>query len=311
MELRDLRSFMAVAEELSFTRAALRLKIAQPPLSQRIQQFEREVGTPLFARTKRRVALTDAGRTLLPLARQILNASDAALHAVRMVGTGHGGKVTLGAFYSAIYTVLPEIIRPFAAEYPEVDIQIREMVVTQQLKALRDGSIDIGVVRLAHVPPDLKVLDLVEETLMVALHVDHPLAGKAAIPLRALVAEPLITLDPDVNSEFHLATRAAFDRHGLAPTIARQAIDMHLVLGLVSAGLGVALVPSSLAKITHKYIVFRRIKEPTAPMTIRLAWLSDAVAPLVPRFVDAARKTFYRDSKALARGSTLANSSRE
>jgi len=290
MEFRDLHSFIAVAEELSFTRAAHRLNLAQPPLSQRIKQFENELGTPLFARTKRRVTLTDAGRALLPLARQILNASDAAIHTTRMIGTGHGGRITFGAFYSAIYTVLPEIIRPFAHAYPAVDIQIREMVVTQQLKALRDGSIDVGFVRLAHVPAELATLDLLQETFMVALQTDHPLAKAKTVSLRQLADEPLITLDPEVNSEFHLATKAAFNACGLSPNISRQAIDMHLVLGLVSAGLGVALVPSSLAQIIHKYVVFRKLREPTEPMTLRLAWLADTETPLVLRLVEIAKQ---------------------
>jgi DNA-binding transcriptional LysR family regulator len=290
MELRDLRSFIAVAEELSFTRAAQRLRIAQPPLSQRIKQFEAELGAPLFARTKRRVSLTEAGRALLPLARQILAAADTAAQTVQMVGAGRSGTIVIGAFYSAIYTVLPEIIRPFATAYPSVDIQIREMIVTQQLKALREGLVDVGIVRLERVPSDLRTIDLLDEELVAALNVDHPLAAGKTVSLRKLAQDPLITLDPDFNNEFHMATKAAFAAHGLSPDIMKQAPDMHLVLGLVSAGLGVALVPSSLAQISQRYIAFRPIREKTQGMKVRLAWRADTLSPIVPHFVEMAKR---------------------
>ncbi|MGZ5866133.1 MAG: LysR substrate-binding domain-containing protein, partial [Xanthobacteraceae bacterium] len=256
MDLRDLQSFIAVAEELSFTRAALRLHIAQPPLSQRIKLLEQELGARLFNRTKRRVSLTDAGSALLPFASQILNTSNLAVETVQAIAAGRSGKIAIGAFYSAIYTVLPQIIRPFAASHPSVEIQIREMVVTQQIKALREGSIDLGIIR-GYPQPDIRTLDLIEECMIAAIHVDHPLASRKTVSLRALASEPIITLDPAYNSEFYAMTNAAFASHGIAANIARQAPDMHLVLGLVSAGLGVALVPSSLASIGQKYLAFR------------------------------------------------------
>src|SRR4051794_3285848 len=131
MEFRDLQSFVAVAEELSFTKAAQRLRVAQPALSLRIKQFEEALGAPLFTRTKRRVFLAAAGTELLPLARQILTSADLAIQTVRMVSTGQKGTLRIGAYYSGIYTVLPAIIRRFAREHPSVEFQISEMIVTE------------------------------------------------------------------------------------------------------------------------------------------------------------------------------------
>jgi DNA-binding transcriptional LysR family regulator len=290
MELRDLHCFLAVAEELSFTRAAQRLRIAQPALSLRIKQFEKELGASLFTRTKRRVALSDGGAAMLPRARQILSASEDAARAVRMVGEGSSGVLRIGAFYSAIYTVLPPIIRRFAIDYPNVEIQIREAIVTEQLKLLQQGEIDVGIVRLDRVDPDLETIPLRKERFVCALPTDHALAKRPAVALADLVREPVITLDPQYNADFYTATLAAFTGSDLSPRIINKASDMHLVLGLVSAGLGVALVPSSIAEIGHKHILFKRIRNKLPEMTIRLAWRTETVSRITPHFVRAARK---------------------
>lgn len=286
-----MQCFLAVAEELSFTRAAQRLRMAQPALSLRIKQFEQELGATLFARTKRKVALSEAGSVMQPRARQILAASDDAALAVRMVGDGRSGVLRIGAFYSAIYTVLPPIIRRFASSYPNVEIQIREAIVTEQLKLLRQGEIDVGVVRLDHIDSDLDTVPLRKERFVCALSVDHDLALRSAITLRDLVREPIITLDPQFNVDFYTATLAAFSSSDLAPRIINKAPDMHLVLGLVSAGLGVALVPSSIAEIGHKRIVFKRITNKLPEMTIRLAWTAQSKSPITPNFISAAKES--------------------
>jgi DNA-binding transcriptional LysR family regulator len=288
VELRDLQCFIAVAEELSFTRAALRLRVAQPALSLRIRQFEAELGAPLFERTKRKVSIADAGRALLPLARQIISSSDQAVQTVRMISSGHLGAIRIGAFYSAIYTVLPRIIGGFAEKYPSVEIQIKELIVTDQIKMLRRGEIDVGVVRLQRPDPDLQTIDLMKEKLVCAVNAQHPLARRASLSMRDLASDPVITLDPEFNAEFYAATLAAFSAHGLPPRIVKKAPDMHLVLGLVSAGLGVALVPSSLAQIGHKYIAFKPLRNKVPDMMLRLAWLAKDPPQLVVNFANVA-----------------------
>jgi len=210
MELRDLQCFLALAEELSFTRAARRLRVAQPALSLRIKQFEQELGAPLFNRTKRKVELSEAGVAMEPRARQILAASHDAAGAVRMIAAGQSGVLKIGAFYSAIYTVLPRII----------------------------------------------------------------------------------TLDPQFNMDFYTATLTAFTARGLSPRIVNKAPDMHLVLGLVSAGLGVSLVPSSIAEINHKYIVFKKLTDNLPEMTIQLAWLGQNGSPIVSHFAEKAGEIY-------------------
>ena len=294
MELRDLQWFVAIAEDLSFTKAALRIGMAQPALSLRLRQFEVALGAPLFARTKRKVSLTEAGIALLPLARQILGSADQAAQTVRMVSAGHSGVLRIGAFYSAIYTVLPPIIRHFAVQYPNVEIQIKELIVTQQVKMLRSGDIDIGVIRSEYALSGLHTLNLLKEDLYCVLHVDHPLAERKTISLRQLADESLITLDPEFNADFYSATVAAFAGQNLSPRIVKKAPDMHLVLGLVSAGLGFALVPSSLAQINHKFIVFKKLKESLPTMTLQLAWRAEVASPIIRHFVQAASEIFNK-----------------
>jgi DNA-binding transcriptional LysR family regulator len=289
MELRDLRCFLAVADELSFTKAAVRLGMAQPALSLRIKEFERELDAELFARTKRSVALSSAGTVLLPLARQILTSSEHATRTVRRIGLGQSGELRIGAFYSAIYTVLPQIIQRFASKYPDVEIQIKELIVTEQLRMLRSGAIDVGVVRLEQVDDDLRTIRLLREDYICALHIDHKLAKRARVSLRDLESETLITLDPQFNADFYATTYAAFANEGLSPRIINKAPDMHLVLGLVSAGLGVAIVPSSLAQINHKFIAFRPLANKLPKITMQLAWLAENASPIIPHFVKAAQ----------------------
>lgn len=292
MELRDLQCFLAVAEELSFTRAARRLHVAQPALSLRIKQFEQELGAALFNRTKRKVELSEAGLAMEPRARQILTGAHDAAGAVRMIAAGQSGVLKIGAFYSAIYTVLPQIIRRFALQYPGVEIQIRELIVTEQLKLMRQGQIDVGIVRLERADPDIRTLPLLDEDFVCALPVDHALAKRKKISLRDLVSEPIITLDPLFNTDFYTATLTAFTARGLSPRIINKAPDMHLVLGLVSAGLGVSLVPSSIAQINHKYIVFRKLTDKLRKMTIQLAWLSQNTSPIVSHFIEEAEEIY-------------------
>jgi DNA-binding transcriptional LysR family regulator len=305
MELRDLQCFLAVAEELSFTRAALRLRMAQPALSLRIKQFEQELGAALFNRTKRKVELSDAGAAMEPRARQILAASHDAAGAVRMIAAGQSGVLTIGAFYSAIYTVLPQIIRRFALEYPNVEIQIKELIVTEQLKLLRQGHIDVGIVRLDSPDPDIRTLPLLKEDFVCALPVDHVLAGRNKVLLRDLVSESIITLDPQFNADFYTATLTAFTARGLSPRIINKAPDMHLVLGLVSAGLGVSLVPSSIAQINHKYIVFKKLADKLPEMTIQLAWLAHNGSPIVSHFAEKAGEIHKIRLRSGAIGSAL------
>lgn len=304
MELKDLQCFVAIAEELSFTRAALRLRIAQPALSLRLRYFEEALGAQLFARTKRKVALTQAGAALLPLARQVLASADQAVQTVRLVSEGQSGVLRVGAFYSAIYTVLPRIIRQFSSRYPNVEIQIKQAIVSEQIRMLNAGAIDVGILRSERPLPELRAIDLLQEDFLCAMHVEHRLADRRRVSLHDLAEESLIALDPEFNAEFYAATYAAFAAEDLSPHVIKKAPDMHLVLGLVSAGLGVSLVPSSLAQIQHKYVQFRPLKETLPRMTMRLAWHPDTESAIVPRFVAEAMK-------AIAKGPAKSRSLRE
>ena len=211
-----------------------------------------------------------------------------------MVATGQSGILKIGAFYSAIYTVLPQIIRRFALQYPNVEIQIKELIVTDQLKLLRQGKIDVGIVRLERVESEICTLALLKEDFVCALPIDHPLAKRSKISLTDLVSESIITLDPQFNVDFYTATLTAFTARSLAPRIINKAPDMHLVLGLVSAGLGVSLVPSSIAQINHKYIAFKKLTDKLAEMTIQLAWLSQNSSPIVSHLVEKAGELYKR-----------------
>ncbi len=266
MELRHLRYFIAVAEELHFGRAAERLCIAQPPLSQQIQQLERELGFLLFHRTQRRVQLTEAGRMFLDEARQTLNNLEKAAQVGRQMARGEVGWLGVGFVGTATYDVLPAALSAFREQYPGVQLVLRELVSARQAQALREKRIHIGLARPALQEDDIGSEPLVREPLLAALPERHPLANAASLPLTALAPEPFVLFPRHPKPSYADFVISTCEQAGFRPGIAQEAAEMQTAISLVAAGLGVTLVPACVQRLRREGVVYRTLEAP-APMT--------------------------------------------
>ena len=274
MELRHLRYFVAVAEEGHVTRAAERLGIQQPPLSQQIQALERELETQLFRRKPRGVELTPAGMALLDEARAILARADEAVAAVKRTARGEAGRIGIGFTSSAsFHPFLPRAIRAFRETHPLVALALEESGTTELVDALRARSLDIAFVRSpVGESDDLFVRPLLEEAMVAALPSGHALSGgHDPLPLAALADETFILYRRPVGPGLHDAIIAACDRAGFSPTIGQEAPRMLSTLSLVAAGFGVSLVPASMARLEAEGVAYRQLDaaaQLTAPLNL-------------------------------------------
>ncbi len=259
MELRHLRYFVAVAESLSFTAAAERLGVSQPPLSQQIRDLEAELGTPLLWRTSRSVALTPAGTAFLARARGILGEVEEACAEARAVGAGRTGTLDIGLTGSILAGPLGRLIRLFGERYPGVLVRLHEMPPGEQPAALHAQRIDLGFLRRPPEDPSLKVVRAWPEAVGVALPAGHRLAARAAIALADLRDEPFVSLR---DSRFATDLWEACREAGFAPRPVQQVVESASLVNLVAAGLGVALVPESACAATRPDIVYRPLLGP-------------------------------------------------
>ncbi|GAA0497648.1 LysR family transcriptional regulator [Streptomyces olivaceiscleroticus] len=275
MELRHLSGFVAVAEELHFGRAAERLHIAQSPLSQQIRLLERDLGATLFDRTTRSVRLTAAGQALLEPARSLLADASAARRTVRAVSLGEAGRVTVGYADAGGYAALPPLARAVTAEFPGIELALQGQVHSgEALDRITDGTLDLGFVPL---PVRRGILSRVVrvERLVCALPDTHPLAAREVVDLAELAPERFVTFPAARGSAVRDATVHACRSAGFAPRIAQEAPDSYHLLGLVGAGVGVALVVESARRIRLEQVVFRPLAGEAAPLPIALAWRAD------------------------------------
>jgi len=290
MELRHLRYFVAVAEELHFGRAAARLGIAQPPLSQQIRQLEREIGVDLFVRA-RRVALTEPGRVLLMEARAILQRVAAATLAVQRAQRGETGALAVGVVASATYGVVPRIFRTFRARHPDVALTLAVMRSAEQAAALRAGQIQLGLARPPFGDETLRSETLLEEPVVVALPGGHRLATRHALRLRALADEPFVLFPRDRRPGWSDFVRGLCRAAGFEPRIGEEATELATAMTLVAAGVGVTLVPASVRELRRTGIDYRPIAAP-APRTklVALHRPEPDVLPVVERFLSVTRE---------------------
>lgn len=259
MELRHLRYFVAVAEELHFGRAAARLHISQPPLSQQIKALEGEVGVELFHRTRRTVSLTDAGKAFLPAARATLDQAQRAETLARDVAAGRQGRLAVAFVTSASYSILPDAIRGFRSAFPGVDLTLREMIPSDQIQALTRQEVDVGLLRPPLKERGIIARTVLEEPLVAALPVDHVLAKRPSVLLEQLRSEDWVLFPrrhgPGLFDTIAAACRAA----GFSPQVRHEPNDMQSVLAHVAAGLGVSLLPSSLMGFHPRHIAYRSL----------------------------------------------------
>ena len=294
IELRPLRYFVAVAEEMHFGRAAARLHMTQPPLSQTIQALESQLGTPLFSRTRRSVALTAAGRALLPEAQRLLMQAESLPALVQRAAAGESGQLRLAFVSSADYSVLPVALREFRSAYPAVQIDLREATSDVQLEELAAGNIDLGIL-IPPVPDKLKtILDyfpVLTEPLVLALPADSKLAtATRKVSLKSCAGLPLIIFPRRLAPALHDQILGCFRDAGLTPSIEQEAIQMQTIVGLVAAGMGIALVPQSVSNLKRPGVEYRALKEASPLVEIGLAWRRDNTSPVLQAFLDLIQK---------------------
>lgn len=257
MELRHLRYFVAVAELRHFGRAAERLHMAQPPLSQQIRQLEEELGVTLLSRTTRRVDLTPAGAAYLERAREILGAVDAAGDEAARIAAGRTGRLTVGCVGSATYSLLPALARTLRTELPDVDFGFQgEMLSPAQTAALRDRSLDLALMRPHPDTANLDVISLRRERLLVAVPEDHRLAKRRRLRMRDLSGEGLILHTGSGHSAMNTLVQTLFDEAGVEIHVVHEVGETSTLVTFVAAGLGIAVVPEPTAAVAVPGIVY-------------------------------------------------------
>jgi DNA-binding transcriptional LysR family regulator len=273
MELRHLRYFIAVAEELHFGRAALQLGISQPPLSQQIQALEQELGARLFERTNRRVELSEAGRLFLEEARLVMAQVDKAADVARRAQLGELGEMKIGFTSSAPFnSSLPKAIYAFRQAFPAVHLNLKEMSSKSVADALLDETIEIGLMRPLALPDSLSVVELLREPLVAVLSVAHPLAQaeQRGIELKELANEPFVFFPRSYGSGLYAQFLSLARQAGFSPHIAQEAGEAMTIIGLVAAGLGVSVLPASFQWMRIEGVVYRPLLDPGATTAV---WL--------------------------------------
>lgn len=287
MELRHLRYFVAVADDLSFSRAAERLHIAQPPLSQQIRNLETELGVTLLDRTRHRVQLTPAGRLFLDSARQTLAAADRAIETAQRAGRGELGRLVIGFASAIAYSVFPDILRSFRERFPEVELVLHELNTTLQIEALRDGTIDLGFVHLPVSEQGLSLRTIVEEPILVALPETHPLASQAALSFQNLMNERFVSFPRHLAPGFYDQIISACQQAGFCCQVIQEAKLMQTIVCLVAGRMGIALVPASLQNLQRTGVVYKPLEEPMPPAKTALIWRQGDSSPVLAEFIRA------------------------
>jgi DNA-binding transcriptional LysR family regulator len=294
VELRLWRQFLAVAEELHFGRAAARLHMTQPPLTQAIANLEHLLGLRLFDRTKRSVQLTAAGKALVPEARDLLARAEALPARGRAAANGEAGRLRL-AFVSTVgFTFLPQWVRAFRAAHPHVELDLIEATGDVQLRQLERGDIDAGFMLHSpgFVPDGLEHLRVAREPLVLAMPEHHAKAASRSFQLDALLQQPLVIFPRRILPSLHDAVFGMYHAAGRTPRIAQEAIQMQTIVNLVSAGLGLAWVPESVRQFQRPGVVYRAVPaKQAAPVPVcetTLVWPRTA-HPTRDRFLQFAR----------------------
>jgi DNA-binding transcriptional LysR family regulator len=289
MQLRHLQYFLAVAEELSFTRAAERLHMAQPPLSTQIQALESELGVGLFDRSRRAITLTAAGRALIPEARRLLGDVDRVARIVRHAGDGTVGRLAVGLVPSAANGALPEILRRYRRRCPGVELTLFELAPDDLVHQLHERRIDVAFMFAPVADDSLSTARVSTEHLMVALPRSHRLATAPVVDLRALAADPLILPTRHETPGLFSRIRKLLDEVGVEPVVVQREVwMMQTVIGLVAAEIGAAIVPSSAATLHRDGVVYLPLDHAVEPVEMVAVWRSDVGSPTLAGFLDTA-----------------------
>ncbi|GAQ00003.1 aromatic hydrocarbon utilization transcriptional regulator CatR [Leptolyngbya sp. NIES-2104] len=284
-----MRYFVTVAEELHFGRAAQRLQIAQPPLSQQIRQLEQELGVELLYRTKRTVRLTEAGLAFLQQARQILVQSEQAIEIAQRASRGEVGRLAIGFVGSATCSLLPDVVRSFRRQFPDVRLLLHEMTTSEQVAALHDDRIQLGFLCPPISDDELSVETVLQESFVAVLPEAHPLATQTQLSLASLAEESFILSPRHLGSGFHNQIIRLCQQAGFSPQVAQEAIQMQTIISLVAAELGVALVPSSLQTLQRAGIVYKPLEDQTLDVKLAVVWQSANTSPVLHQFLAQSR----------------------
>ena len=274
-----------MAEELSFSRAAQRMHISQPPLSRQIARLEDELRVRLLYRSPQAVTLTPAGRGFLPEARRILALAAKAPEAARRADRGETGTLRIGFVGSTIYTSVPALVGRFRQMYPGVDVTLLQLTVARQVDMLLSGDIDVGFIRQAITNPHLKTLSLFKEPFIAALPAHHPLAAQATVNLRQLADEDFVSFSRDEAPAIHEHLRRMCEEAGFSPRIAIEAHPMSTVVGLVASGAGVAIVPQSMRRLNILNLAYRKLIGTRSRSEFFLAWRRDDESATLQNFL--------------------------
>jgi DNA-binding transcriptional LysR family regulator len=288
MELRQLKYFVAVAEELHFTRAAERLRMAQPPLSRQINQLERELKVRLFRRTKRKVELTQAGALFLPQALETLRQAELALLTAQRAERGEVGLLNIATTSSMPFMdLLPRILHAYRQSFPHVHVVLQEQNTSEQLANLYEGAVDIGFLRLPVrvLPERISVETIHSEPLCLALREDHPLASARDIDLRRLENEALIMYPADLGGGLHDLCVSLCKNAGFVPKVEQEAKTVPVAVSFAAAGLGLAFVPASIRNVHTPGVIYRPLKQPSAKAEIAIAYRNNDRSARVKAFV--------------------------
>jgi DNA-binding transcriptional LysR family regulator len=289
MELRHLRYFSTVATELHFGRAAEKLHIAQPPLSKQIQDLETELGFELFNRTKRSISLTPAGQAFLSEVNQIFQQLDRAIDIGRKTSRGELGQISIGFVGSATYNILPVMLQQFRDRYPQVQIELHELTTDRQLVWLHEGRIDIGLIRPPIIGLDFASQIIFQESLVVALPSNHHLARLDTIELSSLATEPFILFPRQLAPGLYDPIIAICQSSGFSPQVVQECIQMQTIVSLVSANMGVSILPESIQEAQRQGVVYKPIAAPFSIdrlAKIAIVWRLNDDSPTIDRLLE-------------------------
>jgi LysR family transcriptional regulator, benzoate and cis,cis-muconate-responsive activator of ben and cat genes len=280
IEVRHLRYFIAIAEEMNFGRAAQRLHVAQPALSRQIANLEADLGGPLFDRTRPQIKLTAAGAALLPRAREWLLRLNELVDLTRRVGSGSEGVLEIGFVGSATFSILPEILKEYRSRYPRVELLLHHLGRAELVRGLVNRQIQVAFTRPGIDDAQIANDVLLREPLVVALPADDPLAARNVLSLRALADKPFILPSPRLGDD----VQAIFGKAGLTPLIGQETADLHTALALVAAGMGLAVVPDSVTRVRWAGVAYRPLRAPRLYTDFTLSYRRDNAGELLAAF---------------------------
>ncbi|MED4942977.1 MULTISPECIES: acetoin biosynthesis transcriptional regulator AlsR [Heyndrickxia] len=285
MELRHLHYFLTVAEELHFGKAAERLQMTQPPLSQQIRQLEEEIGVDLFIRNKRHVELTIPGKVFLKEAKQVLEQLDRAVENAQRAERGEFGNVVVGFVGSATYDILPAIVREFRLKYPKTAVSLHELSTPDQIRALHRKEIDVGLLHPPIHDPLIETAEIQTGAAALSMPKSHPLAQKEKIRIEDLADVPFVVVSRDIWPGLYDEFLSLFKDADFSPKIVQEATEYQMVVGLVTAGIGIGVLPRTAEKLFNLDIVYREIEGPPLNAVLSIAYRKEDQNPALANFL--------------------------